>query len=476
MRIERYLSIRKKLKELIKGTPFEGKVLFVGGCCRDELMGMEIKDIDMAVNLPLGGIRLAEWLQENRHTSRKIVTYPTYQTAMFHLKYFPDVELEAVQTRKEKYTDTQSRNPITAFGSIEDDCMRRDLTINSLYYNISTDEVVDITGHGVDDIHDHIIRTPNDPDITYDDDPLRILRCIRFASRFGWEIEKTTYEGMVRNADRLAIITHERIKDELDKMLTCKHTVMAMELIRRIGAMPYVLPELVDTFDMGQNEYHFGTVWEHTMAVMEKLESNQLILRMAALLHDVGKVRVRTEEGDKIHFLNHEQASADMVDDMLRRLKYGNDFIREVQFLVKHHMSCKSWGDDCHDMKPKKLRKLQYACGTEERFRDLMLLIDADNKAHAEDKCMLHQVEEILRQTEVMKAQGSAMFGYKLPFDGKDVMAIKGIKPGVQVKECLDYLLKLAFNNPLMEKEVMKKHLLGYKFQKSKQAYQKKKE
>lgn len=466
MNIELYLSIRKKLKELIAVTPFEGKVLFVGGCCRDELMGLEIKDIDMAVNLPLGGIRLAEWLQKNRHTARKIVTYPTYQTAMFHLRDFPDVELEAVQTRKEKYTDAQSRNPVTVFGSIEEDCMRRDLTINSLYYNISTDEVVDITGHGVDDIRDHVIRTPADPDLTYDDDPLRILRCIRFASRYGWDIEQATYESMVRNAERLSIITRERIKDELDKMLTCKHPVMAMQLIRRIGAMPNVLPELVETFDMEQNEYHFGTVWEHTMAVLEKLESDKLVLRMAALLHDIGKTRVRTEEDGKVHFLKHEQAGTDMVNDMLRRLKYSNDFIREVQFLVKHHMRCKMWGDKCQDMKTKRLRKLQHDCGTEERFRDLMLLIDADNKSHAEDKCLSHQVEEMLRRTEEMKAQGTAMFGYKLPFDGKDVMEIKGIKPGVQVKECLDFLMKLAFNNPLMDKEDMRKHLAGYRFKK----------
>ena len=124
------------------------------------------------------------------------------------------------------------------------------------------------------------------------------------------------------------------------------------------------------------------------------------------------------------------------------------------------------WGDKCQDMKTKRLRKLQHNCGTEERFRDLMLLIDADNKSHAESKCMSHQVEEMLRRTEEMKAQGTAMFGYKLPFDGKDVMEIKGIKPGVQVKECLEYLMKLAFNNPLIDKEDMRKHLAGYRFQK----------
>jgi hypothetical protein len=155
-----------------------------------------------------------------------------------------------------------------------------------------------------------------------------------------------------------------------------------------------------------------------------------------------------------------------MVDDILRPLHYSNDFISEVAFLVKHHMVCKTWGYECEHIKAKKLRKLQYLCATEERFRDLMLLIDADNNAHAADRCMPQQVEIILQRTEEMKAEGTAMFGYRLPLTGKDVMEIKGIKPGPEVKECLEYLLKLAFVNPLREKEEVIKHLKGYRLQK----------
>ena len=240
MKHEGYTNIKQFLGELIAGTEWEGHVYTVGGCVRDELMGSEIKDIDLCVSLPSGGIRFAEWLRNNGHAMKGVTVYPNYGTAMLHLKAFPDVELEFVQTRKEKYIDHSCRNPETAFGSIDDDCMRRDLTINALYCNVSTGEIVDITGKGVDDIKNHVIRTPAAPDLTYDDDPLRILRCIRFASRYGWEIESETFDGMVRNVQRLAIITKERVKDELDKMLTCKHPVMAMELLRKTGAMHYV--------------------------------------------------------------------------------------------------------------------------------------------------------------------------------------------------------------------------------------------
>ncbi|MGM9804371.1 MAG: CCA tRNA nucleotidyltransferase [Muribaculaceae bacterium] len=470
MKHEQYLKIKEYLRALIKGTEWEGHVYTVGGCVRDELMGLEIKDIDICVSLCSGGIRFAEWLEQQELTTKSVTVYPNFGTAMLHLKAFPDVELEFVQTRKEKYIDHSCRNPETAFGTIEDDCMRRDLTINALYCNISTDEIVDITGNGVNDIRDHIIRTPTNPDLTYNDDPLRILRCIRFACRYGWEIDSETMAGMKRNTFRLEIITKERVREEFNKMLTCKYPVMALKLLRETGAMHYVIPEFEKTYDMTQNEYHFGTVWDHTLKVIQNISDvegeSQLVLALAALLHDIGKIRVRTIKDGKVHFLKHELASADMVEDILRQLHYSNHLISEVKFLVKHHMVCKTWGYECEFLQKKKLRKLQYLCGTEERFRTLLMLIDADNNAHAADRCMPHQVEIILKKTEEMKLEGSTLFDYKPLFSGKEVMEIKGIKPGPEVKECLAYLLKLAFVNPKRDKEEVLNHLKGYKLKK----------
>ena len=237
-----YIDIRNRLRELIAGTEFDGKGFFVGGCCRDDIMGTEIKDIDISVALPDGGIRLAMWLHENGHLAGEVSAYPEFHTAKFRLADFPDVELESVHTRKETYPDRGSRNPVTDYGTHEEDCYRRDFTVNALYQNISTGEIIDITGKGLDDIREQIIRTPSDPMVKFDEDPLRILRCIRFASRFGWKIAQETFDAMRAMVPRMEILTPGRISEEFMKMLSDGHPAMAMELLKSTGAMHYVLP------------------------------------------------------------------------------------------------------------------------------------------------------------------------------------------------------------------------------------------
>ena len=481
MTIEKYKKILNHLKAIIVGSEWENSVYSVGGAVRDMVMGNEVKDIDLVISKEDGGIRFAEWMEKNHFTFGSVVTYPTYGTAMFKLASFPDVEIECVQTRKEQYHDESSRNPETAYGTLEEDVMRRDLTINSLLWNISKEELIDITGNGLKDINEHRIRVTSTPDIVYSDDPLRILRCIRFYSRFhgesaDWYIHEDTLKGMFFNVDRLSIITKERIADELNKILLCKDPVSAMELIKDIGAMKYVIPELEYTYNLMQNKYHgFNTVWQHTMKVLDNIVNNcmfaggfnkeqLLILRMSALLHDIGKIKTHSidDKGDA-HFYMHELVSVDLCDTILKRLKYSNDFIGMVRFLVGNHMRTKNWGDDCSHMKDKSLRKLQYDCSTATRYSMLLSLIDADNKAHAPEYCLNSQGRLIDDRTAEMIEENTDMFGYRLPIDGNDIMAIKGLKPGREVKECLDYALKLAFNSPKIDKETLLKHIKGYK-------------
>ena len=470
---DNFYKIVLYLKDLIKGTKFEGKTYVVGGAVRDLYMGKQIKDIDIVLELPDGGIEFAKWMEENWYTHGSVVTYPTYGTAMFRLNEYPEVEIECVQTRKEQYKDKNSRNPETEYGTLYEDAMRRDLTINALYLNISTNQIVDCCG-GQKDIKEHRIRVTSTPDIVYDDDALRILRCVRFYSRFhaenkDWHIEEDTLKGMCDKVDRLRIITKERIADELNKMLMCDDPVCAMRLLVDIGAMKYVIPELCEAVEMEQNKYHIGTVYEHTMKVLDLVVKrpywgvSHLETRMAALLHDIGKIKVKTvDEKGNVHFYQHELASAELCETILRRLKYSNDFIDKVKFLVKNHMRTKQWGDGCEHMKDKTLRKLQHECGYP-KFFELMTLIDADNNSHAEGYCLPHQVYMISRRCNQMVDEGTDMFDYKLPIDGNDVMEVKGIKPGKEVRECLDYAMKLAYNNPKMDRELMLKHIKGYR-------------
>ena len=470
---DKFYKIVLYIKDLINGTEFDGKTYVVGGAVRDLLMNKEIKDIDICVELPNGGIDFAKWMEENKHTHGSVVTYPTYGTAMFRMKEYPEVEIECVQTRKEQYKDKNSRNPETEYGTLYEDAMRRDLTINSLFLNISTNQIVDCCG-GLNDIKNHVIRVTSTPEIVYEDDALRILRCVRFFSRFhaennDWDIEEDTLKGIWYKVDRLSIITKERIADELNKMLMCDDPVCAMRVLVDIGAMRYVIPELCEAVEMEQNKYHIGTVFEHTMKVLEMVVkrpywgSSQLEVRMAALLHDIGKIKVKTiDENGNVHFYKHELASAELTETILRRLKYSNDFIDDVKFLVKNHMRTKQWGDYCEHMKDKTLRKLQYECGFR-RFVRLSILIDADNKSHAEGYCLPNQVQMMWKRTNEMVDEGTDMFDYKLPIDGNDVMENKGIKPCKEVKEYLDYAMKLVYNNPKITRTELLKHVKGYK-------------
>ena len=157
---DKFHKIVLYIKDLIKGTKFDGKTYVVGGAVRDLLMNKEIKDVDIVVELPNGGIEIAKWMEENGYTHGSVVTYPTYGTAMFRMNEFPDVEIECVQTRKEQYKDKNSRNPETEYGTLYEDIMRRDFTCNTLLYDITNCQVLDLTGKGIEDIKNKIIRSP----------------------------------------------------------------------------------------------------------------------------------------------------------------------------------------------------------------------------------------------------------------------------------------------------------------------------
>lgn len=457
MKREKFLEITNYIHNIIQDTEFEQHVYVVGGSVRDLIMEKEIKDIDLVIDLPQGGVRFANFCEQNGLTG-KVVIYETYGTAMFHFKKFPDDEIECVMTRGEKYLDSGSRNPVTEFAPIMEDASRRDLTINALYYNISKKKVEDLMGCGVQDIRDGVLRVPMEMvseqmvDQTFIDDPLRILRVVRFHTKLGFKISDETFNAMKRNVDRLSIITVERINTELCKILMSKNARQGIELINEIGAMKYVIPELEQCIGLGQNSYHFGDVWVHTMAVLENhcnLFEPDLICRLAALLHDIGKIECRTvDEHGRVHFYDHEFIGSDVTKRILQRLKFDNKTIDEVCFIIRNHMRAKGFDNDCRKMKEKSINKFMYTCGNEERFLRTCQVIEADNLAHEKSHCITGQYA---RFVECVKT--SKMFGYRLPINGDDVINEFGIEPGPIIKEILKHVMNNVYSNPDISRE-----------------------
>lgn len=244
---EDYIGIRNTLAQIIKGTEWEGHVYLVGGCVRDEIMGEKIHDIDIAVDLPNGGIRFVCWLGKNKYTApgKSTIIFEHFGTAKVRLQMFPKEEIDCVQTRKERYVYEEIPNPKKFFGTIKEDALCRDLTINTLYKNISTNELIDPTGMGLSDIENHIIRTPNTPDISLRDNAMHILRCIRFAVKYGWLISPKLLESMTRNVDIIKGATAYRMQNEMKAIIRLKNRRRAFGLIAKVGAMKFAEPYLL---------------------------------------------------------------------------------------------------------------------------------------------------------------------------------------------------------------------------------------
>ena len=356
---EKYEEILTYLRGVIAGTRWEGKVYTVGGCLRDAMMGHDIHDVDLAVAVPDGGVLFPLWLEQKGLTLVPPTLYRRFSSSRLRLKKFPMDEIEVVQTRREQYTDANSRNPEVCFGSIMDDCLRRDLTINSLYQNVSTGEILDLTGRGISDIRDHRIETPMTPEETYSDDPIRILRTLRFAVRYGWEIPEHLWEAMKANAGRMKIVRRPRVATEFEKIMTSNDPVRLMQMMKELGVMYRVMPELCHLYrikdhtrrvELGPNA-PLPTLWDLTMEALANA-GDSAEDRVAALFSQFHRIKIPQSYGgkrdkekrDKSH--RRGQGRNAVVTTALRRLMYDYDFIREV----KARLAPQSSGDtdvDC---------------------------------------------------------------------------------------------------------------------------------
>lgn len=290
-------------------------------------------------------------------------------------------------------------------------------------------------------------------DQTYIDDPLRVLRAIRMACYFDFEITNKTYDALKRNAYRIKIVSQERITSEFNKMLMCNNPVKAIILLNDVGILKIILPELVETIGIKQNKYHFSDVFGHTMKVLENIVKNNgnLESRLAALFHDIGKIKTQTiDDKGNVHFYKHEFVGSKLAENILKRMKYSNDIISKVCFTISNHMRTKPYGDDANAVSDKAIRKLQCDLGDN---LDLVLdVINADNNAHSKKHCMPNQVKNIYKRIDSLK---NPSFSGKiiLPVNGDDIITIKNIKPSPIIKEILDVLKDKFLENPDITKE-----------------------
>ncbi len=461
--LSNYPKVIDYLRKKIKGTQWEGHLFVVGGCCRDMIMGRPIHDIDLTVDLPLGSVKFSRWLRSRHLTLGAPLVFQRYSTARLRLKAFPDDELEIVQTRSDKYGPHNADNPAAAFGSLADDCTRRDLTINSLYYDISADRMLDLCGMALADIKNKIIRTPADPERTFDDDPLRIVRCIRFACSFGWEIHPETMVALKKNPASIKIASKERIRSEFDKLISCQAPAKALEMLEQCGIMSVIMPELSPIFGMPDNSSNQGSVWQHTLRTVKAMAgiSSDVNMRLAALLCDAGKALSYTRhDNGKVTFPRHDRRAASVIDPAMKRLRYEPKIINNIIFLARNHTAAKKWGDNAENMSDADLRSLQYLCETRDRFERLLTLIHADNLSHTERPSLAGQVPAIRKRAAEFKASGTEMFGFNLPIQSLHIRKLLQIQPGQKVEHCKDYLMKCAFENPKLNREKCRQLLL----------------
>jgi poly(A) polymerase len=350
---------------------------------------------------------------------------------------------EVTTFRGDSYSDG-TRWPEVTFGtSIEEDLARRDFTINAFAENAFTGERLDLFG-GAEDLRDRVIRAVGEPARRFREDPLRILRGIRFASQLDFTVEPDTLAGMIETAGLLATLSQERVTTEVDRLLRGVHPARGLELLRETGSLEVVLPELVPMIGCDQNRFHFFDVWGHTVATVQAIpgddEKSLRVRRWTALLHDLGKPAVRhVKANGEWGFYRHEIAGADLAEPLLDRLKLGRRDALTVRLLIRRHMD-RPQPDD-----RRSVRRFMAKC--EGHWRDLLALKRADNASHTYNDDPYHDALEAA--CERAEAEDAAALRAESPLTGDDLVALFDREPGPWIRRVKDALSAMVLDGDI---------------------------
>ncbi len=427
----------RRLAEHLRGTPYEGRVWLVGGAVRDRLLKRpESPDLDLVIEG--NGPELATFLWKSGASPIEPVTYPQFGTALIRVEH-SDVEI--VTARRESYR-SKSRKPEVAPATLEEDASRRDFTINTLLVNVTTDELRDPLGLGLRDLEAKILRTPMPAEDIFYDDPLRMLRAVRFKTQLGFELDPSVETGLAKQVDRLSIISQERIRDEWSKMLVGPAPEIAMADLLKYGLIAQFAPEFLAMVGVEQGRYHHLDVWDHTLLVLHHTPRGDLVAALAALLHDVGKPQTRTIDAEgNTRFLTHELVGAEIATAMLDRLRFPGDIVRRVALLVRNHMRLGS----APVFTTSAARRVWRAMGDD--TPRLVELVRADTKSLAPG--VLAMDVDTIAQTLDAAYQEKPAEGYVSPIDGAEIMALLNLEPGKAVGEAKAYLIEQILDGKL---------------------------
>ena len=350
------------------------KIYIVGGYVRD-LFIQSTKESDLDFMVVGDGIRFAEQFKDSLNGS-KLVIFPKFGTARFMIK---NKTIEIASSRTEEY-ELDSRNPKVKKTDLSTDILRRDFTINTLAVSVNNHDFGQLFDlfNGIKDINNGLIKTPLDPDKTFSDDPLRMLRAIRFASQLGFKIDLKTESSIKSKVDRLSIISSERIVNEFFKILESPKPSIGLELLQKLSIMKVILPEISSLYGMEQTpEWHHKDVFYHTLQVVDNIsmKTNKIKLRFAALLHDIGKPKTRRLNQKKgWTFHGHDAVGANMINVLSRRLKLSKEMTEYLKKLTLLHLRPISLAKD--GVTDSAVRRLMVAAGDD--VKDLMILCRAD--------------------------------------------------------------------------------------------------